>query len=212
MKYDKMIALMAHWASFETAFPDGTMSEFGEWLYRKQTQALKGEKKLPNAHDEEQPIDTQISKLLARMNRYSRLYVKKALDGLPIYSLDEFMFLASIAELGKPRKSTLIQHNLMEMTTGVEIIKRLLANGLVVEMEDITDRRSKRLDLTEQGRRILGQGWVRIHRMARLTTATLEIEQKNNLIDLLLQLDAFHWTIFQKDIDKSLAEISQIYL
>jgi DNA-binding MarR family transcriptional regulator len=40
----------------------------------------------------------------------------------------------------------------MEKTSGIEVIKRLVAQGLIHEFSDLTDKRSVRVSITEKGK------------------------------------------------------------
>ncbi len=93
-------------------------------------------------------------KFLEYITRIARLhdyYLKKFLEELPINSRIEYLFINSIASGGRVKKTDLINAHLTDYTTGMDIIKRLVNNGLLAEMPDTTDRRSKILDSTSQG-------------------------------------------------------------
>ncbi|NJM16968.1 MAG: MarR family transcriptional regulator [Bacteroidales bacterium] len=49
----------------------------------------------------------------------------------------------------------------MEVSTGVETLKRLSKNGLVKDTQDPVDKRSKRLKLTPKGMRAVTQALAR---------------------------------------------------
>jgi DNA-binding MarR family transcriptional regulator len=40
----------------------------------------------------------------------------------------------------------------MEKTSGVEVIKRLVGQGLIHEFSDLTDKRSVRVSITDKGK------------------------------------------------------------
>jgi DNA-binding MarR family transcriptional regulator len=68
-------------------------------------------------------------------------------------TIDEFGFLATLIRAGNLMKHELINEHMLEMSSGSEIIKRLVRNGLVYEYPDENDKRAKRVALTEKGGR-----------------------------------------------------------
>jgi DNA-binding MarR family transcriptional regulator len=56
---------------------------------------------------------------------------------------------------GRLHQNGIIDMNIHEKTTGMEVIKRLLNNGLIEQTDDPKDRRSKRLLITGKGMGVL---------------------------------------------------------
>jgi DNA-binding MarR family transcriptional regulator len=153
------------------------------------------------------PLESQISALLTRMNRFSMFYVKKAFQGLDISNATEFGILAGIRSLGNPRKTDVINLNLLEKTTGTELIKRLVNDGLVSETDDEDDKRSKRLQLTKKGEAAVDEGSKRLWSMSIIVTGNLAQEQKHELAQMLNELGDFHNNIYFQQADLSIEEI-----
>jgi DNA-binding MarR family transcriptional regulator len=89
----------------------------------------------------------------------------------------------------------LIDAHMQEKTSGIEIIKRLLKNGLAEQFNDETDKRSKRLVVTPKGQQVLLSIFPRMANVASLTGGNLTNEEKMQLIYLLNKLHIFHHAI-----------------
>ncbi|TAE27187.1 MAG: MarR family transcriptional regulator [Candidatus Kapaibacterium sp.] len=153
------------------------------------------------------PLEAQISALLTRMNRFSMFYTKKAFQGLVISNATEFGILAGIKSLGNPRKTDVINFNLLEKTTGTELLKRMIADGVVVESDDADDKRSKRVRLTRKGEKLVEEASMRLLEMSSLVTGNLTHEQKQELSQMLHELGDFHNTIYFNQAELSVSEI-----
>ncbi|MGB4400184.1 MAG: hypothetical protein WBJ10_12510, partial [Daejeonella sp.] len=83
------------------------------------------------AQDLAYQLDNSIGRLFVYMSRYAKSYIKKALDGTAIQSAEEFTALSILLTHDHLSKSELISNNLQEKTSGTEVIRRLIAGGLM---------------------------------------------------------------------------------
>jgi DNA-binding MarR family transcriptional regulator len=150
--------------------------------------------------------------MIAYLYRYSRSYSKKSLEHSPLVTADDFAYLAVLNARGSLTKTELIELNIHEKTTGIEIIKRLLNSGLVEQRDDETDKRSKRLTLTDRGRGVLFASFPGMGQVATLTAGNLSESEKMQLLYLLNKLHLFHNAIHKECRDDSLEEISAQWL
>ncbi|HAQ37119.1 MAG TPA: hypothetical protein DCQ58_01305, partial [Saprospirales bacterium] len=77
--------------------------------------------------------EVEFSTLLTGLFRFAKFYIKKALSGTSIKTLDEFGFLATLLRNGSLLKNELINSHLLEISSGSEVLKRLINSGLVSE-------------------------------------------------------------------------------
>jgi MarR family transcriptional regulator, lower aerobic nicotinate degradation pathway regulator len=152
-------------------------------------------------------VDSVLGKMIAFLYRYSRGYSKKILEHSPLVTADDFTYLAILNGRGSLTKTELIDMNIHEKTTGTEIIKRLLKNGLVEQKEDETDKRSKRLLLTHKGRSALYASFPGMGKVATLVAGNLSEGEKMQLLYLLNKLHLFHNPIYKENRDMSVEEI-----
>ena len=143
------------------------------------------------------------------MSRYARAYAKKALEHSPLGSIDEYAYLELVAKTNGLTKSDLIYRNRHEKPTGMEIIRRLQASGLIEQTDDPDDKRSKQLHLTETGRQTLETHAAQMDHIAFLLSANLNGAEKLLLLQILEKLEIFH-QLFQAKVkggDSSVFEL-----
>lgn len=146
-KYDYIQQLIRFWQEYEESTINPEFQQFGEWLrvcLHNEDMAVKeleGEEiALSNQHIGEDaatiPVKQEIMNLISRLDRLQDFYVKKFFDGLPINSLLEFSFLFSINKNISLKKKEIIGLHLVEYSTGIDILKRLIKLQLVAESQD----------------------------------------------------------------------------
>jgi DNA-binding MarR family transcriptional regulator len=157
-------------------------------------------------------LDNNIGRLFVFMSRYAKFYIKKALEGTPLQTAEDFTALAILLTHSHLSKSELISHNLQEKTSGTEVIRRLVSFGLVKQWDDVKDKRSKQIAITDEGRELLFRIFEHTSYVGKIITGKLTIEEKFTLQYLLQKLENFHLehyekkTILKKEDLKSLAE------
>jgi len=137
-------------------------------------------------------LDNNIGRLFVFMSRYAKYYIKKALEGTSLQSGEEFTALAILLTHDHLSKSELISHNLQEKTSGTEVIRRLIAAGLVKQWDDVKDKRSKHIAITNEGKELLYQVFVDMNNVSKMITGKLTIAEKFTLQYLLQKLENFH--------------------
>lgn len=152
-------------------------------------------------------LNGKISILIGRMYRFARFYVKKAMEKQAVTTLDDFTFLATIFRSGSPTKSEVCADNITEITTGMEILRRLQKLGLIEEYTDEHDRRVKRVKLTEAGTFSLFGAFAAMKPVSTIVAGRLQQEQKEQLLSLLIELDLFHSNIYAEQRQENLDEL-----
>lgn len=151
--------------------------------------------------------ETQIAILVTFMNRYAKLYAKKVLQHSPLSTLDEFSYLIVLLTHVSMTKTDLINKNVHEKTTGMEILKRLIKSGFIRQFDDTDDKRNQRIAITEAGRGVLFSVLGQMGDISRIITGNLTTLEKNSLTYILKKLDHFHFDIFMNERSTSLGEI-----
>ena len=152
-------------------------------------------------------VATDVSILVSVLFRYAKMYVKKALKESKINTADEFSFLITLMTHESMSKQELINLQVMEKTSGIEIINRLVRQGFVIQFDDISDKRSKLLRITDSGRRELMMILPKMNQVSKIVVGTLSTDEQNLLTYLLRKLDHFHNDIFLNDKDQELEKI-----
>ncbi len=216
-KYQKIQALIQSLEEYETYHPKASLKNFGHWLTSRengQNEEMHGMLSDETSHHVEfyknMPPARQFLILLSRAARFIDFYMKKAFEGLPLNSRLEFQFLISIKEMENPRKTDIIHFNLVEISTGVETLKRLKANGLVNDVPDTGDKRIKRLVLTKKGKAVLSRALEKFDALDKLAN-TFQTKDWTSYIPSLLAFNNYHNEIYFQHKEKPFEELSKFF-
>jgi len=180
------------------------LSDFAAWL-KEQTQdedeissarRLNGEIPLGQNMGPQESAEVEITRLIVFMYRYTKTYIKQALEGSEIQTADEFAYLASLITRTGMGKSELIHLNIQEKTTGMEILKRLLSMELIYQYDNPDDKRSKCVAITERGKAAFFASAGKMQQVSMIVGGDLSEEEKQSLLFSLRKLDHFHHDIF----------------
>lgn len=156
--------------------------------------------------------NNNIGQLVAFLYRYAKGYIKKALAESTLLTLDDFGYLAAVWQQGDLTKTQVIEKNIHEKNTGMEILKRLIANRLLEQYNDLTDKRSKRLKITVLGQSELFKSFDGMLKVSQIISGKLNSSEKIQLFYLLSKLHDFHNPIFLNEKETSIDNILEKYL
>lgn len=168
---------------------------------------LRGNSPTEELTDRDGP-DTDISILIVLMFRYAKGYIKKAMKGSMINTADEFSFLITLMTHDSLSKTELIVKQVMEKTSGTEIINRLLKLGLVEQYNDEVDKRSVRVKITLLGRMELVKVLPNMNTVSQIVAGNLNETEKFMLAYMLRKLEHYHNDIFLNKKDAELIELA----
>lgn len=143
-------------------------------------------------------LDNNIGRLFVFMSRYAKSYIKKALKETPLQTAEDFTALAILMTHDHLSKSELINYNLQEKTSGTEVIRRLISANLVRQWDDVKDKRSKHIAITDAGKTLLYGVFEDMNNVGKMITGQLTIAEKITLQHLLQKLENFHLAHYEK--------------
>lgn len=214
-KSEILTTLINQFFSFDTEkgnHEEYSMDEFIGYLNAKsgvkelKIRKISGENK-EWSNDEYRNTASDISILIVLMNRYAKWYIKKVLRDSLLQTSDEFSFLITLMTYNSLKKSELIAKQVMEKTSGSEIINRLIKKGMIAETSDQNDKRSIRVAITRSGREEILKILPLMSKVADIVVGNLNAEEVNTLSYLLKKLDYFHNEIYMNKRDQSLSDI-----
>ena len=132
------------------------------------------------------------------MYKYALFYSRKVFKNSPIYSIDDFSFLASLLPDKKLKKADVIRKNISEKSSGNEVLKRLLRQKLIKETHNPDDKRSKLLEITPAGFTEIGKIRTQMYNMGALVDGDLSEQEKIIMTNLLARLNNYHRPIFDE--------------
>jgi len=191
----QLVALVNSFHAFEQENPQGEIADFCRYYLAKQDLEATPQLNSPHQHI---PLDGRLGKILGRLSRFSIHYAKRKLAEIHLQNVEDFGYLATLHDLGTPKKSELITAMLSDFTTGIEVIKRLQKLGFVEEFPDEHDKRSKRLAITPEGEETLRHSYPIMQGVGRSVFSVLSADEKAILLQLVEKLDRYHTEMYVK--------------
>jgi MarR family transcriptional regulator, lower aerobic nicotinate degradation pathway regulator len=189
--------LVTQWEEFCREQPDGTVTQFAQWVLEKPLEPALTNHRFKATDPEFDKFSAprrpamQAGYLISKLNQYLVLYTKPLMKKNGLHSIDDFGYL-QIARFYSPvTKTHACEIMMQELTTGMDIMKRLLKHGFLYETVNTADKREKLLHLTEKGEQVLNNLQ---HDFIQLpdTLGHLSETDRQLLVDWLTQLDGFH--------------------
>jgi DNA-binding MarR family transcriptional regulator len=214
-KNEILTTLINHFFSFDTEMgnqEEYSIDEFIGYLNAKsdrqelEIRNISGENKEFFKH-EYRSTSRDISILIVLMNRYAKWYIKKVLRDSLLQTPDEFSFLITLMTYDSLNKSELITKQIMEKTSGTQVINRLVKRGMIFETADQNDKRSIRVSITKSGREEILRILPLMTKVTEIVVGNLNAEEINTLSYLLKKLDYFHNNIYLNKKGQTLSDI-----
>ena len=202
---NKTVELVKLWGEYEAAHPEGSIEDFCR--YHLAANKQKPAEFKPPEGGLHPDLNGQLVILLRRIGKFHIAYSNKALEGTGLDQMEEFGILVTIYNQKNPIKSEAIYHNIMELSSGSNILIRLKKRGLVSEYDDEQDRRVKRLKLTAKGEETLLKAKDIVLKVAYMMVHALSDEDKLLCIQLLQPIDKRFSGFFAKQKNKSFEDI-----
>ena len=152
-------------------------------------------------------LNAMIARDISFVYRYMRYFVRKAIKDTPLQTIDEYSYLITLMAKGEMTKTELNNYNVVEKTSGSEIIRRLLKSGLISQTRNLQDRRSLLLSITPKGREVVKELLPRMQQSSDLLLRDLSWDQKIFLHSLHEQLYESNHPLFLTERDSDLAEL-----
>jgi DNA-binding MarR family transcriptional regulator len=201
---NKAVEIIKLWGAYEEQHPEGTIEEFFRYQL---SESLKEEKQIAPEWQLVPDINGQLVILIRKIGKFHIMYSNKALEGTGLDQIEEFGILVIIFNKRNPIKSEVIYDNLLELSSGTNMLIRLKKRGLITEYSDPEDKRVKRLKLTLKGEETLKKAKALILKVAEMMVHTLTEEDKQLCIQMLNPINTRFSGIFQKQKNKSFEDV-----
>jgi hypothetical protein len=201
-KYNRIQELISAYEVFESLHGSQDLAQFGKYLVNKSTNQE------PSLHIDLQnsgvidynpiingmmPISASLAMLIRRLYRYTIIYSKTGLESIGLENLEDFNYLISVKHLNNRTKTELINWNIAEFSSGIEVIKRLIRKNLIEETAHPTDKRSKLLKITPLGENVLKDTFTIMPEILNIAFGTLKNEEISKMLKILYPLEKWHW-------------------
>lgn len=216
-KYNSIKRLIELWDTYEEETDQQDMLAFADWLISK----LKEKPELNIKHTRKmiknEPQNSLLIKNLdeptrfleytSRVSRLHDFYIKKFFNELPINNRLEYLFLYSVNAKKEAKKTELINIHLVDYTTGMDTIRRLVNNKLLEETNDESDKRAKLLVITDEGKRLLEQADKKITEEIQMFLSCISSNKWKKTLSVFEEINDFHSEIYRTHNDKTPAEL-----
>jgi len=123
---NKTVELVKQWAAFEEKHPEATLEDFFRHSLAARPKSEPGPepggKLIPN-------LDGKLIILLRRIGKFHIAYSNMGLAGTELSQMEEFGILVTIFNEGNPIKSEAIFNNIMELSSGSNMLIRMKKKG-----------------------------------------------------------------------------------
>jgi DNA-binding MarR family transcriptional regulator len=173
---NRAIELLIAFDEFEQKHPSSGLDDFCAYYL--------AQKSLPKTAIDKAQSKGQLLKMMGRLTSAFSLYHRAAMAKTSLSSSDSFYFLNGLAFLGEVKKTELINYVLVEYTTGMEVISRLLKEKLISERQDENDGRARIISLTSEGKKVLDECYA----YASKASEMIFTDMSDNSIQLCAEL------------------------
>lgn len=195
---------------FSEVSNSNSVEDFRIWLNEKAYERENPKYVFEQNNIEVNDLENEICKQILLLSRFAKQMIRKGLNAFPQLANEEFTYLYRLMDYDSLTKMQLIEKNGHEKQTGSAIIKRLENHGFITEFDDENDKRSKRVKVSELGEKIFRQSSQDVTTIAKILSADLTLDEKNQLLPILKKLNEFHFTVYHEHKDSDIDEIENL--
>ena len=201
-----LIKVLQQWEDYQKHHPGSEFEDFCRFYLA----SLK-KKKLPIGASPKanQPpdLDSMFMMTLTRSTLAFWVYMRIALRDTHLSSIEDLMVCAALNRLGESRKTDIVNYAMMEMSTGTDILNRLIEKGFVNQRVDPDDKRSRLLTLSATGANALKKCFKKAGLARQIFLADVTEDDKKILAGILYPLQEKHSRLSVASKGKPIEEI-----
>lgn len=203
---NKTVELVNEWARFEEKFKEGTLEEFCRHYLISQREKKEMGQNFKGVIPPQ--VDSYLAKLIGIISSFMGVYADAAVKEIPeIKRAEDFYILNTVFNLGEARKTDIIHSHFLELSSGIDLMNRLVKAKLIHERTDPEDKRSRLMRATDKGERVLMKCYEKFSRMAEIIFWGMSVDDKKLCIQLLRGVEIKHSKVIHGLRGKSLNEI-----
>jgi DNA-binding MarR family transcriptional regulator len=187
---NKTVQLVNEWADFDEQYPEADIEEFCRYYLIKKREAKNQHEKPKGPQPPQQ--ENMLLKLLGGISCIGQVYAQELLSDLPKIQPKDFYYLVNIWHEGDSHKTDIINRQLSELSTGIDILNHLKNMNLIEERVDPTDRRAKLISITDKGEKTLYQCFRRMSKVGAILFDEVAEEDRKLCIQLLKKVVVKH--------------------
>ncbi len=189
------IPLIKQWEAFLKTDQGTGIEDFAKYIL---DEAEKKSKSGPNQIEGLPPrsadypyLTAEAGQAIFRLYKFSKMYSRPIMSDVGLNSFDEFSIMTTLLNEKETAKKYLIEKNLIEFTTGMDMLKRMFKQKLIQERVNPDDKREKLVSLSENGRKVLFKILEGFQTMEDVL-GDLNKKEREETIRYLERLDRYH--------------------
>jgi DNA-binding MarR family transcriptional regulator len=207
---EEIITVLQQWSDYKQSHPRSKFEDFCRfYLASPKIKNIKQSdlKSIP-------PLDTDSMFMMTTSRSVLAfwVYMRIALKDTAISSIEEIMVCSALKNLGESRKTDIINYAMMEISTGTDILNRLIEKGFIHQRVDPDDKRSKLLVLTTSGMAALRECYKKATLAREIFLADVTEEDKKLVAQILDPLQEKHSKLSVESKGKTIEEIHSTLL
>lgn len=202
---EEVIIILQQWADYRKTHPQSEFEDFCRFYLAKPT--IKSFKPPKSDKQGPQDLDGLFWMTVSRTTLAFWVYMRIALKETPMPSIESLMLCAALNNLGESRKTDVINYAMLEISTGTDIINRLVEKGFINQRVDAGDKRSKLLTLSDTGRKALYQCYKQSMIARDIMLTDLTDEDKKLVAQILNPIQEKHSKLSVQSKGKTIKEI-----
>lgn len=203
----ELVKLITYWASFTDNHSNATVEDFCRYVLAQTpkedvtNQASFQNKKVPL------DLDSRFMRAITRTAMSLWTYMRIALKDTSVKTLENFTFLASLHVHVECRKSEVINYAMIEFSTGIEILNRMIRGGMIQERIDPSDKRGRLLSLTAKGKNSLQECFKKTNLAKKILLQNVSEEDKKVCVFVLEPIHTRHAALSIESKSKTIEEV-----
>ena len=200
---EDIILILQKWSDYHKTHPGSDFEAFCRFYLSHQTLKPASSSKIPLPSN----TDGLFMMSLSRSTLAFWVYMRIALKDTPLPSIEDIMFCSALSNLGESRKTDVINYAMIEISTGTDILNRLIKKGFIHQRVDPNDKRSKLLTLTTPGLTALKKCYKKASMARELFLADLSEDEKKIVTQILFPLQEKHSKLSVESKGKTIEEV-----
>lgn len=204
---NKTVELVKEWGAYEETHPEASIEEFCRYYLTAQ----RSKQELPPIFQGKAippKPGSFLMKLMGYIGKVFETYARSAFAEITdIKQPEDFYFLNYIKHNDSCRKTDVINNFLMGLSTGIDVLNRLIANGLIEERPDPYDKRARLVTLTVKGGEVLEACYRQSQMVSEIVFHDMSEDDIQLVIQLLRGVEAKHSPLISELRDKPIHEV-----
>jgi len=183
---NKLVTLVNEWDAFEKTNTGTEIADFCRYYLARE----KGADETLMVKGAKPPSDEALMlKTMGYILSAFGIYFRAAMTDAKLPFPEAFYYLNSLHWMKEAKKTELINYAMVEYTTGMDAIGKLVKLGLISEKQHSTDKRAKMLHMTPKGEKLLQDCYPYMRRASAMLFKDFDPQMLKLCISLLSNVE-----------------------